>query len=324
VVNPAQLRRLERLKADRGRTLPRAEVPQTNEELELSRRHHAGISKKGTEEYNREVRRRRREANIYEKKKTQAVKSSARSAARRARDDWERELEQRVGGLGWRIRAPERLERRAARVGGGYRSRGGEYDWFYELHPAEQKRIRANWMSSSSSAPSPDEIEERIPMREWLSATRAIDMSRAVETGRQVSKNRYGGQTPESLIAGEPYDLRELHHEDEERAAHHVRRARASGRTGRHHVPANPHNVKRGIAYKEDGSLDVQFFTDSEGRVHPIRASYETMTPEERRRHRGKLEADQKHRDAGKVRYFNRATGTFEEYDYREPDNEAF
>lgn len=33
-------------------------------------------------------------------------------------------------------------------------------------------------------------------------------------------------------------------------------------------------NVRRGIAYKADGSLDVQFFTDDEGRVHPIRASY--------------------------------------------------
>jgi hypothetical protein len=261
----------------------------------------------------------------FDRARAAQVSRSARSAARRAQADWEEELEQRIGSLGLRMRAPERLERRAERVGGGYRSKqAGSYDWFYELHPKEQARIRANWMTSSGNAPTPDEIEARVPIREWLTATRAIDMAKAVETGRQVSKDRYGGQTPASLIAGEPYDLAELHHEDRDRAARHVRRARAEGKIGRHHAARNPHNVRRGIAYRADGSLDVQFFTDEEGRVHPIRASYETMTPDERRRHRHREAELQAARKSGQVRYFNRATGTFETYEHREPDDEAF
>lgn len=261
----------------------------------------------------------------FDRSRLHAVKASARSAGRRAQEDFEQELENRVGSLGWRIQAPERLERRAARVGGGYRSRQrGLYDWFYELDPKEQARLRRNWMSSSSSAPTPDEIEEHLPIRDWLDLTRAVDMSKAVATGRQTNRRLYGGKTPESFIAGEPYDLRELHHQDEERAARHVRRARAEGRIGRHHAPKNPRNVRRGIAYKADGSLDVQFFTDEEGRVHPIRASYETMTPEERRRHRHAEKELERARATGKRSYYNRATGRVVEYDYHEPDDEAF
>ena len=266
-----------------------------------------------------------RRTTIYDREQLRKVRSSARSAGRRAREDYERELDQRVGHLGWRIRAPERLERRAERIGGGYRSRqAGSYDWFYSLDPKEQARVRRNWMSSSSSAPSPDEIEKELPIEAWLDLTRAVDMSKAVASGRHVNRRLYGGRTPESLIAGEPYDLRELHHQDDERAARHVRRSRVEGRIGKGHAPKNPHNVRRGIAYKADGSLDVQFFTDEEGRVHPIRASYETMSAEERRRARMGEDELERRRRTGKVRYFNRATGTVEEYDYQEPDDVAF
>lgn len=269
---------------------------------------------------------RERLANVYEVRRARMVKESARSSAREAEQMWRDELEQRVGQLGIKIRAPERLERRAERFGGGYRSKQkGDYDWFYDLNPKEQARIRSNWMTDDSHAPSPDEIETRIPMRHWVETTRAIDMARAVQTGRHIQKERYGGMSPSALIAGEPYDLGELHHRDEKRAAVHVRKARREGKIGAHHVPKNPHNVRRGIAYKKDGRLDVQFFTDEHGRIHPIRASYETMTAEERKRARLDEEEEKKRRETGKVRYYNRAYGRMEEREYHpDDDDEAF
>lgn len=184
-------------------------------------------------------------------------------------------MSQRVGDLGERLKAPPPLERRAKRVGGGYRSTGQEdYDWFYGLSRAEQSRLRKNWFTDRSTAPTPSEITERVSMGEWLALTRAIDMTKALQTGREVSSDRYGGMSPGSLIVGEPYDPAELHHPDRARAARHWRAAKEGGKFGKGY-PVNPKNVRRGLAYKADGSLDVQFFTDEEGRVHPIRASYD-------------------------------------------------
>lgn len=264
-------------------------------------------------------------ANVYEVRRARLVKESAQKAARDAEEDWQAELERAVGQLGYKIKAPERKEKRAERFGGGYRSKQkGDYDWFYDLNPKEQARIRSNWMTDYAGAPTPDEIETRIPLKHWVEITRGIDMSRAVQTGRHVQKERYGGMSPSSLIAGEPYNLAELHHEDEQRSAREVKRARREGRTGAHHAPKNPHNVRRGIAYKKDGSLDVQFFTDDAGRVHPIRASYETMTAEERRRARAVEAESSRRRETGKVRYYNRLYGRMEEREYREEDDEAF
>jgi hypothetical protein len=142
-----------------------------------------------------------------------------------------------------KIKAPPRQERVAARFGGGYRSgeRGtGNYDWFYELHPAEQKRVRENWFGGSLSV---DEVEEIMPIREWLALTRGIDAAKAVQRGKDLQKNRYSGRNPlEYLKKGRP--------EDEG--------GRYERRDG-------------------DRSHGVQFFTDHNGVVHPIRASYENQ-----------------------------------------------
>jgi hypothetical protein len=209
------------------------------------------------------------------------ARRSLRTEARTRQGEFERELDNRVGGLGERLKAPPRLQQRAKRFGGGHVQKATKenYDWFYELSQAEQARIRSNWMTESSTAAAPSEIEERISMTDWLRLTRAIDMSKAIQTGRHVQADRYGGQSPASLIAGEPYDLEEIHHRDGRRRAAHWKAAKQAGKFGHGH-PVNPKNVRRGIAYRADGSLDVQYFTDEQGRIHPIRASYETGVPE--------------------------------------------
>lgn len=140
-----------------------------------------------------------------------------------------------------RIQAPPRLERQAERFGGGYRSRtAADYDWFYGLSRAEQARIRENWFTAGPGL-SPDELEDMgLPVREWLALTRGIDAARAVQTGRQLQTDRYGGRDPVAFLkVGEPADEGTPYRPDE-------------------------HNGER-----------VQFFTDENGVVHPIRASYE-------------------------------------------------
>lgn len=272
------------------------------------------------------------ETTVYDRRRAEQIRSSAREAARANIRMWEAEYEQRMGDLGPKIKAPAPLEKRPERFGGRRVSKqGGSYDWFYELDPSEQARIRANWMTKSSTAAAPDEVEEHMPMADWLRMTRVIDMSKAIATGRHVKGGaRYGGMKPATLIAGEPYDLAELHHADRERAARHVRDAQGGARASRRHVPKNPHNIRRGIAYKADGSLDVQYFTDDRGRIHPIRASYEDA--DDRRRAREDREHErrrQRDRDEHNVpegyrRYYNRAFGTWELVRELDDDDEAF
>jgi hypothetical protein len=246
--------------------------------------------------------------NVYERSRTDKVRQSLTGSAKQAESRWRGDLEQALEGIGHgRMRAPQRLERRSVREGGGYRSTRTEqadYDWFYGLGSKEQARIRANWMTDDRSAPTPDEIAEKMPVRDWLNHTRAIDMARALQTGRHVQADRYGGMRPSQLIAGEPYEPAKVHHQDPAVAHHHVTAARRTGRTGPDHAPKNPRNIRRGIAYKADGSLDVQFFTDDQGRVHPIRASY-TEHPDERHE-REQYEAYKKRLDAPQREYEER------------------
>jgi hypothetical protein len=243
--------------------------------------------------------------NVYEQARAGKVKQSLTASARQEETRWRGDLEHALQGLGTgRIRAPQRLERRSAREGGGYRSTRAEqadYDWFYGLGSKEQARIRANWMTDDRHAPTPDEIAEKMPVRDWLNHTRAIDMARALQTGRHIQADRYGGIRPSQLIAGEPYDPAKIHHREPIVSAVHVKDARRARRTGAEHAPKNPRNLRRGIAYKPDGSLDVQFFTDEQGIVHPIRASY-TEHPDERHE-RERYEAYKQRLDAPKREY---------------------
>lgn len=156
-------------------------------------------------------------------------------------------LDARTSTLGTaRLKAPPPRERVPKRFGGGTRARTSEWDWFYELHRDEQKRIRSNWIAPAGRGVAPDELEGAgTTMAEWLSLTRGIDAARSVQRGRGRSSSRYGGMTPRSLI----------HTGDAEDYGRPVRSfADRHGREHEHRPNAN----------------GVAFYTDKEGRVHPI------------------------------------------------------
>lgn len=172
-----------------------------------------------------------------------------RSDAKEAEDDYWREMD-RAGGEG-KIKAPPKLERQAERVGGGYVSKkGGDYDWFYGLSKAEQKRLRSNWFSSSSGAQTPDEVEERgLSMKQWLALTRGIDAARAVRSGRGGGDTaRYGGRAARSYVT--------------------------RGSAADHGTPLRKAKHRDGSYHDIDRNANVQYFTDANGEVHPIRRSY--------------------------------------------------
>jgi hypothetical protein len=142
------------------------------------------------------------------------------------------------------MRLPPPRQREATRFGGGYHARGtsGLYDWFYELGPEEQQRIRANWMSPQGFPV--DELEDKMPIGEWLSLTRRIDLSRAIARGRRIERKRYGGLDPDRVLTSGARlgELRRRHG-----------RARGPGRGG-----------------GEGPSSRCHFFTSDDGVVHPI------------------------------------------------------
>ena len=188
-------------------------------------------------------------------KKAAASRAATIAQAKAAEQDFLEALTsgRRAAFAGGRIAAPPRAKLTSKRVGLGY-VRGGasDYDWFDGLSRAEQSRIRKNWMTDAPGAPAPDELEGAgLAMTEWLALTRGIDASRALQRRQGLSRARYGGRDPLAfLAAGKPADY-----------GTPTTRVRKS--TGDHgYVDAY-------------GSSRVRFFTDKEGVVHPIRASYE-------------------------------------------------
>jgi hypothetical protein len=196
----------------------------------------------------------------------QALRQSIRESTREVEETHFRELDRAGAGL-WAMKAPARREREAQRFGGGYRSRGAsDYDWFYGLHPNEQARLRANWLSTSSNAQSPDEIAQHMPISEWLEHTRAIDASRALRTGRGISSERYGSLNPNHLIEGAPFDVRLLWGDDDKALAH-LQKSSARGFRGGGLTPS-----QRFWGYEPDQS-QVQYRTgekDGHPYVYPI------------------------------------------------------
>lgn len=185
--------------------------------------------------------------------------ASLRSEAAVAEEEYRDQLTARLGNMRGKIALPPPRERIAKRVGGGTRSRGAQdYDWFYALAPAEQQRIRSNWMTPGGTGV--DEVEEKIPIREWLNLTRRIDLTRAVATGRQVKLARYGGLEPKTLLAVRTTD----------------KRGRARGR--RSSETATERNPR------------CHFFTDRDGEVHPIREGCGPTADELARRPRREME----------------------------------
>lgn len=193
------------------------------------------------------------------------VRRSLRDSAAEVEQEHLGELERRDVGRG-AMQAPPPLERIPDRLMlGRFRSRGAEdYDWFYGLHKEEQERLRDNWFAAPGArGQAPSEVFEKVPRERWLEETRIIDASRAVGAGRagQFNPKRYGGLDPDSLIADNPYKVRQVWSSDEEAARRHVARAQERGARGSWR--------ERAWGTEADRSR-CQFFTDENGVVHPI------------------------------------------------------
>jgi hypothetical protein len=194
---------------------------------------------------------------LEERKQLEAVRASVRTEAREAEMIYLAELD-RVGAGRGVMAAPPRAEYQKFGQGKGEyrRAHSGGYDFFEGLAKKEQERLRQNgWFAEPGHGEAPDEIAERIPIRDWLQLTRNVDMTRAMATGHHTNPRRYGGQDPRALIVGEPYDFAELHHENAGRAARHVRHGRESGRLG------------------AAGGSRCQFRTRPDGTVYPLAAT---------------------------------------------------
>ncbi len=87
-----------------------------------------------------------------------------------------------AGGV---MAAPPRAKREAMRWGGEYR-RKGDWDWFDALSRHEQAHVReGGWFAQEGRGESPDEIAQRISLKDWLEHTRALDATRALRTGAE-------------------------------------------------------------------------------------------------------------------------------------------
>jgi hypothetical protein len=167
-----------------------------------------------------------------ERKHLEEVRASARDGGRQVEDIAMRELEAKGVGPGTMAR-PSRGYREAPRWGGQYRrASAADYDWYDALTKFEQKRLYSRWFAPEGHGESPDEMAERMPIKEWLRLTRQADLGKAMASGRGTNAARFGGLRPSSMIAGEPYDFTTLHGPDDAKAAAHIRKAQESGRLG--------------------------------------------------------------------------------------------
>jgi hypothetical protein len=93
-----------------------------------------------------------------------------------------------------------------------------DWDGFYALSQAEQARLRRSWFAppGDSAALGPDELADKLgcssseAFRLWLDETRVVDACRAVQLGRPVLPDLYGGLDVDGLFASE-YSARALY-----------------------------------------------------------------------------------------------------------------
>lgn len=138
------------------------------------------------------------------------VRDEVKAAAARIVEDLEGQLDKDGIGRG-SIKRPEHkaYDQFARRW---VNRQGGDWDWYFEdLTEPEKDRLRKNWFAGAgnSTAWSADELDERMPVRDWLEVTRQVDAAVAITHGRIVNPNGYGGNDATDLIDS-PYDLRKL------------------------------------------------------------------------------------------------------------------
>lgn len=105
-----------------------------------------------------------------------------------------------LDATGGRIQEPPPRIKIEDRFGGGWRAGTAEYDWFWELHPLEQSRIRGSWFQQRGLKP--DEVEAMgLSMADWLLLTRSIEAARLMQQGRKPGPKRFGGRNPLAGLA---------------------------------------------------------------------------------------------------------------------------
>ncbi len=109
----------------------------------------------------------------------------------------------------------------------------GLYDWFYQLHPDEQARLRSGWMKGHRSSANPDLIAERIGnfygagdfdtrMARWVEETRRYDAAGALQRGKLPAQSRYGDLDLDSIFGDGTYKVADLFDTDVDHAARSV------------------------------------------------------------------------------------------------------
>jgi hypothetical protein len=125
------------------------------------------------------------------------------------------------------LQRPPPLEHRSSRTSASGRSEyvstgAQDWDWFYALSSAEQKRLRSGWFAAAgdSNASGVDELAERVAnasgartqreaIETWLRETRIVDAARSLGVGRLTGSDRYGGLDQADLIES-PYNIRRI------------------------------------------------------------------------------------------------------------------
>jgi hypothetical protein len=109
----------------------------------------------------------------------------------------------------------------------------GAYDWFYQLHPDEQLRLRQGWMKGHRQTASPDQIAERIgnfygaadydeSIARWLDETRRYDAAGALQRGKIPAESRYGDLDLDGTFGDGTYHVRDIFDSDPDTASRSV------------------------------------------------------------------------------------------------------
>lgn len=110
----------------------------------------------------------------------------------------------------------------------------GLYDWFYNLSPEEQRRLKTGgWFKGHRQTANPDQIAERMgqfmgggdfdsAMKAWVDETRRYDSAGALMRGRIPLQSRYGDLDIDGVFGDGTFKVADLFDTDTDRAVRSV------------------------------------------------------------------------------------------------------